>query len=273
MYRPPKSARIDEGRFVVNQRALELFQRQSLADEFAIVGGGIQWALDHRIPHSGPLDMEAMAIVLDVRLEFGENIPFSQGLFKYDTLDADQSLLIRIDDRPEVERVTFGHEIGHYFLHMVTDLGHPAGYSSFVESFCDDIGTELALPKRDLNELGFVDESVIEDLVDTYHVEIGYVLAQLQNVGKLPRRVAVDSGFGPQPNPEFSNQINRGFACADCSPKSTSAGKVRCNSDESDIPILNFRHKNWSGLLSTCCGIKSYMWRPYDFAALQTISE
>lgn len=146
--------------------------------------------------------------------------------------------------------ITFGHEIGHYFLDEV--VGNVVdGFSHEVERFCEFFGRAMALPKRALEDVEYVDEQGLLDLKTKHQVELSTTIFQLIQTGKLPRRVAVDSSIGETKNPEYSDKISRNFVCLHCGE---TGGDRNCPNVGADGRLFDFTDRSWSLSLPTCVG-------------------
>lgn len=204
------------------------------------------WIDNFRVETDGWLDIAATAetVGVSVAYEMPDDNKTSQGCTRgLHKGGEDDSVTVHISPfwAENDQKVTFGHELGHIFL--VTAAGIEDDQSSDrVEQFCDFFGRQMALPVEKLFNQDTFDADVVADLVEKYGVNHMTVIYQLMLVGKLPRRLVVDSSRGERPNSFYSNKISRHVICLGCEIGESHAGVEQIDA----LPHLDLTAYDWS---------------------------
>lgn len=164
----------------------------------------------------------------------------------------EEEVVIHLRKDGDDHKVSFGHEIGHYFYRAIMKSGE-AGYSRPEEEFCDYFGMAMALPKKYLETYDRIDEAAILDIMSRFNTNLSSTIEQLMEYGLLPRRVAVDTYNGKVKNPDYSDKVKRGIFCKHCSDVN---GDWNCPDAYSESLLLDFTDRAWGGKMPSCCGEK-----------------
>lgn len=201
----------------------------------------------------GTLDIEASAEVLGIPVvfELEKDKSFCKGYITGIT-PQESGLQIEIHIAPDGEdkSITFGHEVGHYFLSEVYGW-KPLGYDRAEEHFCDYFGRQMVMPKSRFNELGEINEALLLDLVDRYSVGLEDLITQLQEYGLLPSRLAIDTYNPKLPNLDYSQKVVRNIICKHCHDV---GGDRNCPEAGQACLLFDFTDKALALSLSNCCG-------------------
>lgn len=176
-----------------------------------------EWILANRVIKDGVLDFEATAEQLKIPLKHEAQFSAIKASISGLTDINEEPIEITIGQmtRPREVSLSFGHELGHYFLWMSQLSDYPNE-----EEFCEYFGRQMALYSADLSVIDSIDGSLINDLQELYNVEPKTVILQLIDAGKLPNRVVIDTMLGNiSSHQEYntnSKNIVRCVICSDC---------------------------------------------------------
>lgn len=160
-------------------------------------------------------------------------------------------LEIVIDPRFNQDRLSFAHEIGHYFIQEVLDF-QPKSYEYFDEErFCDYFARTLVVNESMLDDIDFVDENVIRRLIKECDVDPHTVILRLIEAGKLPDNVHIDSYTNHDYVPKFASKVERSSVCLHCS---INGGSDCPNAHLSHAALLDFTDRAWAAKFSHCSG-------------------
>lgn len=214
-----------------------------------------EWIEEARIETDGRLDMQVTADNLGIPLIMGAAVIDGKEIFAADgciTGLGDQTgqpvaIYVMPDMSPEKQSLTFGHEVGHFFLEKVAGIWiHKGGKNPDIEDFCEFFGREMVINHSKLESIDPVNQATITELMAQYGADHQTVIFQLMLAGRLPTRVILDSEIGEVPNPFYSGKVGRKIVCIECE-----LGMPHTNYQEGDgTLLLDFRGYEWDGITS-----------------------
>ena len=236
--------------------------------------GAAEWIKDNRVEADGKLDMQATADRIGIPLTFGRavidgkevlSLGITRGLGREAGVVPIEIYVL--PDLPESEKLlTFGHEVGHYFLEMVSKLWrHDNHQNPQIESFCEFFGREMVVSHRELESVSPMGKDVIVELMHKYGASHQDIIFQLMLAGKLPTRVVMHSEVGKVDNPVYSGKIDQNVICIECELRIPHAQYQPGDG----TPLLDARGHRWNHTTSMnkCTGRRGLE----DFIALNKL--
>lgn len=159
---------------------------------------------------------------------------------------------IAIDPKFNQNRISFGHELGHYFIQEVMDF-RPHPWEHFEEEeFCEYFARTLAIPEAAIHDIDMVDEEVIKKLIVECDVDPHAVILRLIEAGKLPDNVHIDSYTPHGIVAKFASKIERSSVCLRCT---AGHGGSDCpHAHLAKAALFDFTDRAWSDKFSHCSG-------------------
>jgi hypothetical protein len=137
-------------------------------------------------------------------------------------------------------KLTFGHEIGHYFLSKVMRFQHSGGVPH-IENFCEIFGAELVMPLAELRNVQVVNERVIQELMARYDASLHTAIFQLVLAGKLPESITIKTNTGNVRNESLRFKDCEQTFCMKCELVGSAASECSPTLTQQDpVPCLDF---------------------------------
>lgn len=212
-----------------------------------------KWIDSIRVETDGKIDVEATAAVLD--------IPVRNEVYKY--ADGEESFAHGVITglRPELgtepleiflnprkyqseeRRLTFGHEIGHFYLERVIGMINPTFEYDAKETFCELFGRNMLIPPEKIPDIDIVDVDAIKSLMEQFDASHMDVILQLMATGNLPFRIIMDTddGYHKGKIPFYQNSVRRHYLCFACE----SGIPHPASGDFSESPKFDFTSAPW----------------------------
>jgi hypothetical protein len=200
---------------------------------------------------SGKLDGEATAARIGNVTILREAPPVAgsaQGELRYNANT--RTYLIYVNPESEDQTFTEAHEFGHLFLESaIPGANQSPALKPYVEGFCDFFGRQMTLPAEKLTSIDEVTPAEILKLTEQFDVQYSIVIYQLMQIGKLPRRIYVDTltgeMLGELDRNEFDrHKVHRYCLCLNCKNDSPHA------EEEPYIPVLDLTMFEWADISS-----------------------
>jgi hypothetical protein len=230
-------------------------KRYTDSERLMFTFGAHDWIAQNRIAFgSGRLDISATAEQLDLNVQYFNYRELGgvkgQASFKEKQI----KLVLDTDSAEQIE--TFGHEVGHFFMHhhMGHDENPVSGHRREDENFCEVFAEEMAMPKRHLEEIGPVVERTISRLMSDYDTELQLTIHQLMRAQKLPRKILILTATDHAPNPSYNHKEVVVPICL-CCHFGLNPTYGACEPPSPKTPIFDFRDLiGVEGYISICGG-------------------